>query len=170
MKVLVTHPGRQHSHQAALALQGAGMLAGYWSGVPAAGFGRNSPVPLDPRRARSFPWTPALRRAGPWSDFLACRLFDRWAARGLREGGSAAVIACEISALATFERARRLGMTTLLDAPSIHHAAQDRLHGTADSPALHRRIVAVKDAEIALAWAYISISALGSAGSLSARS
>jgi hypothetical protein len=28
MRVLVTHPGRQHSHQAALALDRAGLLAG----------------------------------------------------------------------------------------------------------------------------------------------
>ena len=40
------------------------MLAGYWSGVPAAGLRRYAPVPLDPRRTRWFPWTPALRRAG----------------------------------------------------------------------------------------------------------
>ena len=33
--ILVTHPGRQHSHQAALGLERAGLLAGYWSGVPA---------------------------------------------------------------------------------------------------------------------------------------
>ena len=32
--VLVSHPGRQHSHQAAMALERAGMLAGYWAGVP----------------------------------------------------------------------------------------------------------------------------------------
>ncbi|HEV7786095.1 MAG TPA: hypothetical protein VGQ28_12205, partial [Thermoanaerobaculia bacterium] len=104
--VLVTHPGRQHSHQAALALRGAGMLAGYWSGVPAVAeqgrwaprflrrrFERYVPVPLDPRQVRWFPWTPALRRTGDallpagaaaWNDFLACRLFDRWAAAGLR--------------------------------------------------------------------------------------
>ena len=61
MKVLVTHPGRQHSHQAALALQAAGGLAGYWSGVPAvtaharrvpaflrSRFARYAPVALDP--------------------------------------------------------------------------------------------------------------------------
>ena len=34
-RVLVSHPGRQHSHRAALALAQAGMLAGYWAGVPA---------------------------------------------------------------------------------------------------------------------------------------
>lgn len=160
MKALVTHPGRQHSHQAALALQKADMLAGYWSGVPAAGLRRYAPVPLDPARTRWFPWTPALRRAGPWADFAACRLFDLWAARGLRRSGVDAVIACEISALATFREARRQGIATLLDAPSIHHAAQDRLHGTTDSPRLHRRIVAVKDAEIALADHILTVSEL----------
>ncbi|HEX6902209.1 MAG TPA: glycosyltransferase family 4 protein [Thermoanaerobaculia bacterium] len=160
MKVLVTHPGRQHSHQAALALERAGMLAGYWSGVPAKGFGRYAPVPLDPERTRWFPWTPALRRTGAWPDFAACRLFDRWAARNLKKIEADAVIACEISALATFRAARRRGMAALLDAPSIHHAAQDRLHGTTDSPALHRRIVAVKDEEIRLADHILTVSEL----------
>ena len=84
MKVLVTHPGRQHSHQAALALEKAGLLAGYWAGVPASGFRRYAPVPLDPARTVWFPWTPALRPdRAPAADFAACRLFDRWAARRL---------------------------------------------------------------------------------------
>jgi glycosyltransferase involved in cell wall biosynthesis len=172
-KVLITHPGRQHSHQAALALQDAGMLAGYWSGVPAAEaqtrrvpaflrrrLERYAPVPFDPRRVRWFPWTPALRRVGPWSDFLACRLFDRWAAARLPSANATAVVACEISALTTFRRARRLGLVTLLDAPSIHHAAQDRLHGTTDSPGLHRRIVRIKNEEIALADHVLTVSEL----------
>ncbi|HEV7784346.1 MAG TPA: glycosyltransferase family 4 protein, partial [Thermoanaerobaculia bacterium] len=71
-----------------------------------------------------------------------------------------AVIACEISALATFRRAKRLGLTTLLDAPSIHRTAQDRLHGTSDPPRLHRRIAAVKDGEIALADHVLTVSEL----------
>jgi glycosyltransferase involved in cell wall biosynthesis len=167
--VLVTHPGRQHSHQAALALQGAGMLAGYWSGVPARRFGRYAPVALEPRFTRWFPWTPALRRGGDsllpagaaaWNDFFACRLFDRWAAAGLRHSAATAVIACEISALATFRQAKRLGLATLLDAPSIHRAAQDRLHGTSDPRGLHRRIAAVKDGEIALADHVLTVSEL----------
>jgi glycosyltransferase involved in cell wall biosynthesis len=183
--ILVTHPGRQHSHQAALALQAAGLLAGYWAGVPAtaetmealpaplrARLGRYAPVPLDPRRVRWFPWVPALRRLGDallpagaaaWADFAACRLFDRRAAADLPdslEQGAGAVIACEISALDTFREARRLGMAALLDAPSIHHAAQDRLHGTADPPALHRRITRVKDEEIALADHILTVSEL----------
>ncbi|HVT18469.1 MAG TPA: glycosyltransferase family 4 protein [Thermoanaerobaculia bacterium] len=182
MKVLVTHPGRQHSHQAALALEGAEMLAGYWAGVPAVAeqarrvpsrlrkrFARYSPVPLDPRRVRWFPLTPGLRRIGDALlshggaarvDFLACRLFDRWAAAGLRQGGTDAVIACEISALATFRAARRRGIATILDAPSLHHSAQDRLHGTGDPPGLHRRIIRVKDQEIALADHVLTVSEL----------
>ncbi len=191
MRVLVTHPGRQHSHQAALALEQAGMLAGYWSGVPALAaqarhlpawarrrFDRYAPVPLDPRRARWFPATPALRRLGDALlppagaarlDLLACRLFDRWAAAGLARAAATtaattanidAVIACEISALATFRAARRLGIATILDAPSLHHATQDRLHGTTDPPDLHRRITRIKDREIALADQVLTVSDL----------
>jgi len=182
MNVLVTHPGRQHSHQAAVALERAGMLAGYWAGVPAVAeqaarapallrrrFRRYAPVPLDPRRVRWFPWTPALRRTGdallpPGGaarvDFLACRLFDRWVAARLPRAGVDAVIACEISALATFRAARARGIATILDAPSLHHEAQDRLHGTTDPAALHRRITRIKDLEIACADHVLTVSEL----------
>ncbi len=185
MKVLVTHPGRQHSHQAALALDSAGLLAGYWAGVPVlerhgrlvprqmwSRFVRYSPLPLPAKRVRWFPWVPALRRLGDlalprrlaaWTDFFACRLFDRRAASRLRAGETGApgaVMACEISALTTFRRARRLGMVTILDAAATHHRTQDRLHGFAEPPALHRRITAVKDAEIALADHVLTVSEL----------
>ena len=182
MKVLVTHPGRQHSHHVALALEEAEMLAGYWAGVPAVAeqawrvpgflrgtFARYAPIVLPPARARWFPWTPAIRRTGDswlpsggaaWTDFAACRLFDRWAARELAGIEAEAVIACEISALSIFRAARRRGMTTILDAPSIHHAAQDRLHGTTDPPNLHQRIVRIKDEEIALADHVLTVSEL----------
>ena len=188
MRALVTHPGRQHSHQAALALEEAGLLAGYWAGVPAVAeqvarvpaslrrhLERYEPVPLDPGRAVWHPQTPALRRLGDlllpprgaaWADYCACRRFDRWAARRLAGSRSRmpnaviACIACEISALTTFERARRLGITTLLDAPSLHHQAQDRLHGTTDPPALHRRVIRVKDLEIELADHILTVSEL----------
>ncbi len=185
MSILVTHPGRQHSHQAALALDEAGLLAGYLSGVPATAeqmvrvpgilkrrLGRYEPVAIDPARAVWHPETPALRRLGDlllpargaaWTDLYACRRFDRWAARRL--DGKAAdalvgVVACEISALTTFRRARRRGIATLLDAPSLHHAAQDRLHGTTDSPALHRRVIAAKEREIELADHILTVSEL----------
>jgi glycosyltransferase involved in cell wall biosynthesis len=182
VKALVTHPGRQHSHQAAQALEAAGMLAGYWAGVPALAshrrkvpgplwrrFIRYAPVPLPEERVLWFPWVPMLRRLGELTltprlaartDFLACRLFDRWAAARLRPGTADAVMACEISALATFRKARRLGMVTILDAAATHHRTQDRYHAFTEPPALHRRITAVKDAEIALADHILTVSEL----------
>jgi len=181
-QVVVTHPGRQHSHQTALALAEAGMLAGYWAGVPClAGQGRfvprwlwrrlvrYEPVALPPEQVRWTPWTPALRRLGDRllpagmaaeNDLRACRGFDRWAAWRLARLRPDAVIACEISALETFRAARQLGIVTLLDAPSIHHRTQDQVQPTADSPELHRRIAAVKDGEVALADHVLTVSEL----------
>jgi len=157
------------------------MLAGYWAGVPAVSryrrwvpetlwrrFIRYAPVDLPEKGVRWAAWVPALRRAADplpprarsLADFLACRLFDRWAAARLRPGMADAVMACEISAQATFRKARRLGMATFLDAPATHHATQDRFHGFAEPADLHRRITAVKDAEIALADHVLVVSEL----------
>ena len=180
MTVLVTHPGRQHSHQAAVALHRHSFLAGYWSGAPTLArhggmplsglLGKlhsYGPVNLPAHKVRWHPLTPALRRAGDallprtvaaWVDYAACREFDRWVARRMRAISPAAVLGCEISAATTFRLARRAGRLTLLDAPSLHHTAQDRLHGTTDPPSLHRRIVATKDAEIATADHIVTVS------------
>jgi glycosyltransferase involved in cell wall biosynthesis len=189
-RVLVTHPGRQHSHQAALALAGDDLLAGYWAGVPSSPahrrgvpgplwrrFIRYSPVDLPadtPLGVRWRPLTPAVRRASGAllpetlayeADYLACRGFDRWVARGverarLRGDAPAAVLACEISARDAFHAAETAGVRKLLDAPSFHHHAQDRLHGFRESPGLHRRITTVKDEEIAAADAVLVVSEL----------
>jgi glycosyltransferase involved in cell wall biosynthesis len=181
MTVLVTHPGRQHSHRAAWALERAGLLAAYWSGVPATngqlqrlpGFIRQrlryEPIDLPERLCRWFPATPALRRLAErtmprdltsWVDYYACRRFDRQVARRLRRTGAGAVLACEISARDTFRAASTMGLPTILDAPSLHHAAQDRLHGTADSARLHAAILAVKDEEIRQAAHIVTVSHL----------
>ena len=190
MKVLITHPGRQHSHQAALALERAGLLAGYWAGAPSLAehgrlvprglwrrFVRYAPVALPRERARWYPGTPLLRRMGDLLlpralnhhlDFFACRDFDRWAARRLARIDAAAVIACEISALSTFERARTRGWRCFLDAPSMHHQAQDRLHGFSEPEPLHRRITALKNREIERADAILTVSELARATYLDA--
>ncbi len=183
MTVLVTHPNRQHSHQAALALSEAGLLAAYWAGAPSRPehgawvpraawrrFVRYAPLPLPPDKTAWAPISPAVRRiseavlpasAAAACDFWACRHFDRWAARRLRSLPPAkSVIACEISALTTFDAARQRAMLTLLDAPSFHHAAQDRLHGFSESERLHRRITDVKDREIAAARHILTVSEL----------
>lgn len=188
-RVLVTHPGRQHSHQNALALDQAGMLAGYWAGVPSAPehlrtvkgrllapFVRYPSVPLPAERTRWLAHAPIIRRAADLVlptgslaparrlaerlDLFACRSFDRRVARRLAEADANAVIACEISALATLREAARRGWTTLLDAPSFHHAAQDRLHGFTESLALHRRVVAIKNEEIERADHVLTVSEL----------
>ena len=182
MGILITHPGRQHSHQAALGLAREGLLAGYWAGVPCLPEQRGAiperlwrhfiayePAPLPAPLVGWQPGVPALRRLGDallprgvaaWTDFAACRAFDRWAAGRIDDAGAEGVIACEISALSTLEEARRRGLLAVLDAPSIHPEAQDRLHGTADSAALHRRIRAVKEREIELAEAVFTVSEL----------
>ena len=155
------------------------MLAGYWAGVPAVAaqargvpralwrrFVRYEFVDLPPRQVRGRPLVPALRRFGRRLprraaleiDFLACRLFDRWVARHLGEVEADAVVACEISALEALRAAKARGLTAILDAPSSHHQAQDRRHGTADPPGLHRRIARVKDAEIELADHVLTVS------------
>ena len=188
--ILVTHPGRQHSHQAALGLHRAGLLAGYWSGVPSVARNarfvpprlwrravRYAPVELPPERTRWVPFVPALRRAADAllppglaaaADFHACRWFDRWAAARLGCVAGRAVVACEISARDTFAAAKQRGWLTLLDAPSFHHAAQDRLHGFREPEALHRRITRLKDQEIALADHVLTVSALARATYLEA--
>ena len=187
MSVLITHPGRQHSHQAALALDHAGLLAAYWAGVPptaasrraipralAERFLRYAPIPLPAEKAAWLPLAPSLRqvshrlpqRLGAELDWVACRAFDVLAAKRLERWLNdaspserpTAVLACEISALSTFEVAKRHGLATWLDAPSIHRAAQDRLHGTTDSPRLHSKIAAIKDREIELADAIVTVS------------
>jgi len=177
-QVLITHPGRQHSHQAALALAEAGILAGYWAGVPATHasapwlprsvWSRYEPAELAATAVIAVPWVPALRRIGDRLprrlaarvDFLACRAFDRWVASRLDKTAARAVIACEISARLTFESAKRRGMRTFLDAPSIHHLAQDRVQPTRDHAGLHEQLASIKDAEIALADHVLTVSDL----------
>ena len=184
-RVLVSHPGRQHSHQAAMALERAGMLAGYWAGAPSREshlqsvpewlrrrLHRYAPVDLPDERTRWHPVAVALRRVGrvmPVSveqaiDFVACRAFDWQVAARIAGSGASAVVACEISALDTFRTAKAKGMKTILDAASVHFAVQDRVTPVAEAAWLHARIVGVKRAEIALADHVLTVSEMARAG------
>ena len=184
-KVLVSHPGRQHSHQTAMALARSGRLAAYWAGVPSREsqqraipgwmrrrLHRYAPVDLPDAQARWLPVAVLLRRFGrampvgieQATDFLACRAFDWRVADQLARAGASAVVACEISALATFRAARKLGMKTILDAASVHYAVQDRVTLVAEAAWLHERIVNVKRAEISLADHVLTVSELARAG------
>ncbi len=172
VKILICHPGRQHSHQAALALQKGEMLAGYWTGIPCFSehrgwipssvyrrFIRYSNVPLDKELVHWFPAAPLMNKLSnifPQSfamcgEYFGYTLFDRWTARQLIKQNVSAVIAYENSALETFKMAKRLGVTTILDAASIHHRVQDKASPYVETTSLHHRIVKNKDQELQLA-------------------
>lgn len=165
------------------------MLAAYWSGVPSRET-QLAPLPTWVRRrlppyvpvdvadahARWQPLAVALRRVGRGLprgaeqaiDFLACRAFDRRIAHLVKRNGARAVVACEISALETFRAAKKLGMTTILDAPSVHYAVQDRVTPIPEASWLHQRIIDVKRAEIALADHVLTVSELARRGYIEA--
>ena len=173
MKVLVCHPGRQHSHQAALALQAAGMLAGYWTGIPCFDKQRlflpksiwqkcirYAPVELEPGLVKWNPIAPLIHKLtscfnptlASWFEYQGYWAFDRWAARqlGRLNPRPDAVIGYENSSLKTFNMAKRLGIKTILDAAALHHKTQDRFYEHVEKPLLHKRIATIKDQEIAL--------------------
>ena len=172
-----------------MALEEAGLLAGYWAGVPSrdrqqrwipaalrARLHRYGDVELPDAKARWLPLPVVLRRmsrAAPAPlaqriDFLACRAFDWQVAASLRGLRPAALMACEISALSSFRAARAVGTKTILDAASVHFAVQDRVTPRAEGAWLHDRIVAVTRAEIALADHVLTVSPLAREGYVAA--
>ena len=185
MKVLVTHPGLQHSHQMAQALHEQGLLCQYWSGVPVRGPGEPVPWWLPPalgakvrevgipRALRRHPLCfPAMlklglhRRVG-LNRYLRMspsayahrvfHLFDAWAARRVEALRPDVVVAYENSAMQTFEAARRIGARCVLDAPAVHRATAAALLGLQPDPYL-ACIDARKDREVELADLVITCS------------
>lgn len=149
MKVLVTHPGLQHSHQLALALYDAGHLLAFWSGVPLAdaahpsrGWGRLSNrlrhVAI-PASRRSHPVVfPVLRRIASRvlpptpANSINHRLdhvFDRWVATHVARLKPDVVVCYENAALHTFRTAKSIGGLCVLDAASVHHNTSASLRG-----------------------------------------
>jgi glycosyltransferase involved in cell wall biosynthesis len=140
--VTVSYSGVHQAFQLALAAQEAGLLAqflcslqarpGKWGGRladvvgPAALASRDLPG-LDPARTREFPW-PALwkalrdrlrpSRSADW--FGVNDAFDRWAARQFRQRPTSILIGTETCAQRSFEVARELGATRVLDCPQFH--------------------------------------------------
>ncbi len=179
---LVTHPGRQHSHQLARALHECDRLAGYWTGVPAADPDEKSPlyrllanfspqptVGIPGRSTKHNVAMPLVRRvaeviAGPaevtdWRH-RAAAWFDAWAARRL-PADLDAVVCYENGARETFRAAKEQGgTTTILDAASFHHTWQDTFYDPVESDAVHRRINSRKDAEVELADHILTVSEL----------
>lgn len=181
-RVLVCHPGRQHSHQLAMALAERGMLAQYVAGTPLEsgnrggkwqrllrGIVRPSASSFDPklvttvyvasvpRKVAVMMFSPAIASA---IGHRADGLFDRYVCRYLSTLRPDAVVAYENSALHTFRRARQLGIKTILDAASVHHRWQDRFLSPAEGEISHRRTTRRKDAEVALADQILTVSEL----------
>ena len=178
--VLIAHPGRQHSHQAALALQSADLLAVYLTGVPCLenhlnnmptlirrALSRHGMVPLKSELVRWIPVATLLRkcaevifnsRHAKVFEYIGYQLFDILVARELERSRPSIVVAYENSALRTFQTAKRLGIITVLDAASIHYRSQDLLHDFVESPRLHRKINSRKDEEIMLADHILTVS------------
>ncbi len=181
-RVLLCHPGRQHSHQLAMALAEQGWLARYVTGVPthaAAGgrlgrpflrrAGKAYAIPIDPGLVRNVCIAPIVRkvaqrllsadRAADWSH-RADALFDRYVSASIEKLRPTVVVAYENGALHTFRKAKQSGATTVLDAASFHHAWQDRFCEPVEKPSAHRRITQRKDDEIALADRILTVSEL----------
>jgi len=181
MGVLVIHPGRQHSHQLALALHRRDRLQEYWTGVPVADPETKGPLyrriaRLSPQATMPLPGSvvrhnylaPLARRlfgricspAG-WKAWQhrVLKTFDRWSARRLPESATA-VICYENSARETFRSAKRKGITTILDAASFHYEWQDAVYDPVESKPVHDRINAYKDDEIRLADHILAVSEL----------
>jgi len=181
-KVLICHPGRQHSHQAAIALQKAGMLAGYWTGIPCIkehisllpqSFSRaliqHSFFPFEKHLVHWLPIAPVLRKVTTIClptflskdlIYLSHSLFDQYIARQLPSWKVEAVIGYEHSSLETFKTAKRLGITTILDASSIHYQAQDPFCLYKESLSVHRSINERKKQEIENADYILTVSEL----------
>jgi len=172
-RVLIAHPGRQHSHQAALALNEAGYLACYATGIPVSKlqFGRigrrllnkysaydDVAVPAQLTRLNMI--SPVINRVmatrvpeylvGPLL-YESYRLFDRWVAKLIERERFDAVIVYENSALRSFEAAKRVGAKCILDAASLHRIEADQRYEVALPRAYKGRVDDRKDMEVALA-------------------
>src|SRR5436309_828174 len=126
-RILVAHPARQHSHQAALALLEAGFLGCYAAGVPACDLGKpwrglirrlsayeELALPREVTRVNMI--APIFNRlfarylpefvGGP-TQYQTYKIFDRWVAGLVAREHFDAIIAYENAAPYTFQAAKK---------------------------------------------------------------
>lgn len=115
---------------------------------------------IPPQRVECIPIATCVRNSIPSfaGQSLRCDVghrsdgwFDAIVSRKLNRQKYSIIVGYENSARRMFETAKQSGQVTVLDAASVHHALQDEQFAPIASPAAHRRIVANKDREIALA-------------------
>jgi glycosyltransferase involved in cell wall biosynthesis len=172
-RILVAHPSRQHSHQAALALLEAGFLGCYAAGVPVSYDALGAPWRGLVRRFSTYDEVALLREltrvnmVGPVFNRLFARylpgvvivpiqyqtyrVFDRWVAWLIARDHFDAVIAYENSALYTFQIAKKIGAKCILDAASLHRVEADRRLGSGPRKGYKARVDLRKDMETMLA-------------------
>ena len=121
MKICISATNPCHLYDLAVALHARGELGGYFSGYPAWRLQPPDGFPLVVRSARTLvtygclrlpaALRPSAHRLFRWQDLG----FDRAVARVLEAAGGASIHAMPGQALATFRRARELGMLTVLN-------------------------------------------------------
>ncbi len=180
MKVLVIHPGLQHSHQLAWALEEQGLLLGLWTGIPV-GDSRHSQrniwkpfykrlrlIPVSAEKRKHCAIAPLLQRLG--SFFLSGRLSRAWgslidclygicASYLIRCYRPDVIICYENSALHCFQRAKKLNIFCVLDAASVHYQFQKKWFADV-TPVDFEWIYRKKEKEIELADLIITCSDL----------
>jgi glycosyltransferase involved in cell wall biosynthesis len=181
-RILVAHPSRQHSHQAALALLEAGFLGCYAAGVPVSYGELGAPWRALVRRFSPYEEVALLREltrvnmVGPVFNRLLARylpgfaiepihyqmyrVFDRWVAGLIARNHFDAVIAYENSALYTFQTAKKIGAKCILDAASLHRVEADRRVESGPRSGYKARVDLGKDMEVILADCIFAISEL----------
>lgn len=177
MQVVVAHPGRQHSHQLALALAERGLLSSYWSGVPIrdprAGVDlwsrfssriRAAPIlsslrshyPVFPVARRGFSLIPHVGVANALG-FATDAAFDKFVAAKIAAAAPDMVVCYENSALSTFVAAKKNGGLCVLDAASMHYMVQREWNPAQRDPLW---VDARKEREIELADVILTCSEL----------
>lgn len=165
-RILVAHPGRQHSDQLAWALHDAGMLGKYIHGSPLSGAARAA---IPPGKRLFLPIASIARRlARPlWPRSFVAEigvraevLFDWTVARLLVNAGYDAIVGYEVASAQIAAAAKRLSLPFVLDATSVHHTFQDAQVERPTRQAFHSYVCARKDWEIAAADLVLTCSRL----------
>jgi len=141
-KILVAHPGLQHSYQLAEALYEIDSLGLYISGTPLKNHAdiwgsvfipkkieakiRSTSIPLNLRQ-HNISWHIARLIANklPINNFefnyRMFHMFDAWIASRISKLRPSIVVGYDNSCARTFEVAKSLGIKCILDAPSVHY-------------------------------------------------
>jgi len=175
--VSVFHPGRQHSHQLAKALDQKGLLFEYWTGVPTQTnllikhFIKSHPVGDINQNRVVFLWISTffyylsliLRWGGKPNKkliYFGDSIFDWMVSLCVDFKKNQVVVGYENACLRIFKKAKTAGCLCVLDAASVHYKMQDRYLGAAESKAFHQKTIKRKEEETSLADYVFTVSSL----------